>query len=315
MILQALCLPSLLRDVNNLQETHASTPEIIDSLNMRLQPCQSFWTEHVGIVSFSLDYRISLIDTSAHFNLPRFQLCKISHPHNFYAPFYVLNIYAPVSPHPVRREFYHNLALLLHTLRPQIPFENLIISGDFNYSYLRTSTLGIATALSWRTLLEQNFFNCMQFNDLQEVPTFQRSRGPTNSIQSVIDFIYMGLDIKQGLVDTSITHLSPTWSDHAILTVTTHMGSSKLKGGLWRANPAYASQRAFKHKVSAKIEDILNNASASESPQIVWDRVKTATAQMARKYGIKHTCWRTDTLRKLEKQKNRLFAASHLRKS
>ena len=85
----------------SLQETHASTPEIIESLNMRLQPCQSFWTEHVGIASFSLDYRITIIDTSTHFNSPRFQLCKISHPHNFYVPFYVLNIYAPVSPHPV----------------------------------------------------------------------------------------------------------------------------------------------------------------------------------------------------------------------
>ncbi|OBZ84624.1 hypothetical protein A0J61_07316 [Choanephora cucurbitarum] len=49
----------------------------------------------------------------------------------------------------------------------------------------------------------------------------------------------MGLDIKQGLVGTYITHLSPKWSDHAILFATAQLGSSKLKGGLWRATPAY----------------------------------------------------------------------------
>ncbi|OBZ84623.1 hypothetical protein A0J61_07317 [Choanephora cucurbitarum] len=166
----------------SLQEAHASTLVIIDSLKMCLQPCLFFQTEHVGIISFSLDYQISIIDTFTYFNSPRFQLFKISHPHNFYTPFYILNAYAPANSRPVRREFYHNLTLLLHTLRSQISFENLIISGNFNYSYLRVSILGAVIVLSWKTLFEQNFLNCTQFINLQEIPTFQRSWGPTNNI-------------------------------------------------------------------------------------------------------------------------------------
>lgn len=54
-----------------LQETHASTPSIIDSLNILLQPTQSNWTKHVGIVSFSSDYDISIIDTSSSFSSDR----------------------------------------------------------------------------------------------------------------------------------------------------------------------------------------------------------------------------------------------------
>ena len=117
------------------QETRAKTQEMINGLNIRLQPIQSFWTPRVGIVSFSLDFHITIIDTSNHFSTDRIQLCKITHPNNFYDPFYVLNIYAPVAPAPRQRDFYAKLYQLLHEFRGQISFDHLIISGDFNYSH------------------------------------------------------------------------------------------------------------------------------------------------------------------------------------
>ncbi|KAI8364596.1 Endonuclease/exonuclease/phosphatase, partial [Blakeslea trispora] len=289
------------------QETHASTPATIDNLNIRLQPTHSFWTPHVGIVSFSLDFYIDIVDTSAYFISPRFQLCKISHPLKFYDPFYILNIYAPVSPSSERREFYSKLAEMLQHLRTTIPFDNLVILGDFNYSHLRPSTLDRETSLEWRTLLDTNFFNCMCLNKLQDVPTFQRTRGPNSTVHSVIDYIYAGTTLHQSQIASPITHLAPSWSDHTILSATIQMGISKISGGLWRANPAYTRHKAFRDKVQRTITKIVCHPPEGVSPQLLWEQVKEATGNLAKKYGIKHTCWRTETLKKLEKRKNRIL--------
>ncbi|KAI9325950.1 hypothetical protein BD770DRAFT_297381, partial [Pilaira anomala] len=148
-----------------LQETHANSQTKIDTLNVQFQPSrEAFWTEHLGIMSFSLDYQITLIDTQHLYASTRYQICKVQHPHNFYAPFFILNLYAPVSPAPARREFFQQLTHIIDQLQQQsaINMEKLIICGDFNYSHLRTSTIASSSAEDWRLLLSHHFYNSMQ---------------------------------------------------------------------------------------------------------------------------------------------------------
>lgn len=74
------CLHLQKYDIICFQESHVSTPDLIQSLNMHFQPKVTHWTQHVGILSFSNNFQNAMIDTSCTFASPRFQLCKIEHP-------------------------------------------------------------------------------------------------------------------------------------------------------------------------------------------------------------------------------------------
>lgn len=67
------------------------------------------WTDYCGMASFSTDFVISQIDTTDVFSTDRFLFCKVEHPHQFYDPFYVLNLYAPAGSNPDRRDFFDNI--------------------------------------------------------------------------------------------------------------------------------------------------------------------------------------------------------------
>lgn len=157
-----------------LQETHASTPSIIDSFNILFQPTQSSWTKHVGIISFSAEYDINIIDTSLSFASDRFQLCRVEHPQQLYEPFFILNIYAPANSATERHQFFQHLTIMLQEYRTTISFDRLIISGDFNYSILKPSLLNTSTSPLWIALLEANFHNAMKIGNLEEIHSFQR---------------------------------------------------------------------------------------------------------------------------------------------
>lgn len=94
-----------------LQESHADSDTKITSLNMQFQSVQAHWTKHLGIMSFSADFQVNLIETQHLYNSNRYQLCQVSHPHNFYDKFYILNLYAPASSTRERREFFHQLSV------------------------------------------------------------------------------------------------------------------------------------------------------------------------------------------------------------
>lgn len=74
-------------DIMSLQETHAS-PSSRTSLDMQFQAQQSFWTYHCGIVSFSSEFALTLIDGSPLYASDHYLLCKVEHPHQFYEPFF-----------------------------------------------------------------------------------------------------------------------------------------------------------------------------------------------------------------------------------
>ncbi|KAG1531701.1 hypothetical protein G6F51_013414 [Rhizopus arrhizus] len=107
-------------DILCFQETHASTPELIQSLDIYFQAKESHWTPHVGILSFNSNFYITTIDTSATFISTRFQLCKVEHPQHFYDPFYILNIYAPAHSNKERREFFDKLTVMLYAMQEHI---------------------------------------------------------------------------------------------------------------------------------------------------------------------------------------------------
>ncbi|KAI9361881.1 hypothetical protein BD770DRAFT_308904, partial [Pilaira anomala] len=120
----------------SIQETHA-TPSTISTLDTQFQAQQTFWTYYCGIISFSPDYILTPINTNNYYSSDRFILCKVHHPHQFYEPFYIMNIYAPADSNVNRRSFFEALSDLLYNLRDTITWDNLIISGDFNYDMAR----------------------------------------------------------------------------------------------------------------------------------------------------------------------------------
>ncbi|KAI9252234.1 hypothetical protein EDC94DRAFT_281342 [Helicostylum pulchrum] len=106
-----------------------------------------------------------------------------------------------------------------------ISFHRLIISGDFNYDYdwdILCNNRSFKTSTDWVSFLLKFFYNCMSFNDLDSVTTFQRNV----SIRSVIDYIYAGNDLQSLITDANIEHIKPQWSDHALLSVKLSLSDS-----------------------------------------------------------------------------------------
>lgn len=219
-------------DIMALQETHA-IPSSQESLDSMFQAQQTIWTPHCGIVSFSADYILTAVDTSAYFTSERFILCKVEHPHQFYEPFYILNVYAPASSNNERRVFFENVYNMLLDLTDSVPTGRLIISGDFNYDYHRDIVPGTGrykTHDMWVFYLDAYFYNCLHLNDLHQVPTFQRN----TAIHSCIDYVFAGDQIQHCLEESSLSYLQPNWSDHALLHCTFTLGTSKQGPGLFR---------------------------------------------------------------------------------
>ncbi|KAI9346715.1 hypothetical protein BD770DRAFT_328092, partial [Pilaira anomala] len=264
------------------QETRARSPEIIHSLNIHFQPQCSHWTKHVGIVSLSPNYQVTIINTDHVYANDRFQLCRIDHPQQFYESFYVLNIYAPANNDQIRKDFFGKLTNMLYDQHDTINFNRLIISGDFNYSLLRNRRLTSSTSSDWLALLDTYFYNTMQMNDFTEIPTFQRTNNGS-MIASVIDYIYVGQLLYTQLKDTNISRLNAAWSDHSILDITFVAGTSPTGPGLWRANPTYANHRALQLLITKKIFNLMKYFQKVDTiltPAEKWDRVKASTKKV-----------------------------------
>ena len=295
-------------DILSLQETHA-TPSTIPSMDTQFQAQQTFWTYYCGIVSFSTNYILTQIHTDHIFTSDRFLLCKVHHPHNFYETFYILNVYAPADSNGARRSFFGSMVTLLYELNDIITWNNLIISGDFNYDLARDidSKRGLfKTSTAWTSLLENFFFNSMIHNSMNNIPTFQR----TASITSTIDYIYLGGIIKSRLIDNSVHYIQSQWSDHAILHVALDLGPSKLGPGLFRGNPSYASNPQFKAQLQQKLSELLHQTEKdliTMNAQVLWEEVKKVTQKWIKLFGIKHVSWRKSALKQLERKRNRFL--------
>ncbi|CAO3629834.1 unnamed protein product [Mucor hiemalis] len=295
-------------DIICFQESHASNSEIVTSLDLHFQANQTLWTKHVGIVSFSDNYRIIPFNTSSSYADDRLQLCKIEHSQNFYVPFFILNLYAPAGSGHLRREFFHKVTTMLEDIRDTIDLTRLIISGDFNYSLQRASTLTTNTSADWLTLLELYFYNTMTFNELTDIPTFQRSnRGSTTN--SVIDYIYIGHGLQNYLRDTGIHKLNSSWSDHSLLHIDIKIGNSPTGPGLWRANPIYVTHPELQQLIADKVQHLFQEFRHSSplSSTDKWDRIKVGVKKVIRNYGYQYVNWRQQTIKHLEQKRNRIL--------
>jgi endonuclease/exonuclease/phosphatase family metal-dependent hydrolase len=294
-------------DILSLQETRASD-STIPSFNLQLQAIQTFWTYYCGIISFSPNHVLTLIDTDEIYTFDRFILCKVNHPHDFYEPYFILNLYIPANSNVERRKFFDSVCSMLLQLdsNDTISLSRLIISGDFNYDYGRDILCHnrlYKTSSDWIALLLDSFYNCMSFTDMEELPTFQRNV----TTQSVIDYVYSGIDLQYLVTESTIEHIQPCWSDHALLAVKLTLGDFRLGPGLWRGNPAYAKNTTFRQLLEKKLLGVMDRMSPDLSPQLQWEAVKQSTKQVIKSFGIKHVSWRKLTLRKLEKKRNRLL--------
>ncbi|KAI9365685.1 hypothetical protein BD770DRAFT_312795, partial [Pilaira anomala] len=295
----------LQHDIICFQETYAKTPELIDSLNIHFQPQDAIWNKHLGIVSFSSSFQLSLMDTSSYYESDRFQLCKVEHPQQFYTPFYILNIYATANGNPDRQKFFDHITSMLYAMNEQLSLDRLIIAGDFNCSILRTQTLSSSTSTEWLNFIDLYFYDNMITNDLDEAPTFQRPHGET-VINSVIDYIYVGLALRHQFTVATIEKLLPSWSDHSVLKINLCVCKSPTGPGLWRGNPLYESHKALIEHMIIKIRKVLRYCS-SQQPAKPWDKIKIATKKRIREYSYEYVDWRKKTIRQLERKRNHIL--------
>lgn len=58
-------------------------------------------------------------------------------------------------------------------------------------------------------------------NELDQAPTFERR---SRSLQSTINFIFVGKGLSTLLVDTALISVNPQWTDHCLLSATFDLG-------------------------------------------------------------------------------------------
>ncbi|KAG1049317.1 hypothetical protein G6F43_008350 [Rhizopus delemar] len=231
-----------------LQETHI--PDTTRSLtNTRFQARHSIWTYHCGIVSFNPSFILSDNMIPEH---DRMILTKVTHPSHAFAPFFILVLYVPASSGRQRQQFFDQAFELLHTQDLDINFDLLLITGDFNYSYTRSS-LSSQTSLQWVSFLEDHSYNTVKKDDLHKLPTFRRNE----STFSTIDYIFISQAWCSAVMASNLHKLNASWTDHSMLSVTCCVGTAPSGPGLWRGNLILARKSAFQQCLQEHLADIL----------------------------------------------------------
>ncbi|KAI9491283.1 hypothetical protein BDB00DRAFT_874514 [Zychaea mexicana] len=150
--LQDTCLPTIIPD---------------PILHSQLHNYDSIWSPYCGLISFTPYIRfepfISLRDG-------RELWAKVVHSNHDFAPFYILNIYAP-TPRGERL---------------------CIVLGDFNHSYDRVHSSYASAPTEWRAFLGEHIINMMTPDDPRQryIPTFQSS-----TASSAIDYVFMSISL------------------------------------------------------------------------------------------------------------------------
>ncbi|KAG1137120.1 hypothetical protein G6F37_011489 [Rhizopus arrhizus] len=119
--------------------------------------------------------------------------------------------------------------------------------------------------------------------------------------------LYVGESLQHALTESSLEYLDPSWSDHSILHGQFDLGASLHGPGMFRGNPAYASNPQFQQHLSTLIDKLLTTLSIDATPQEQWEQVKTTTTKAIKSFGVKYVCWRKTTLKHLQRKRNRLL--------
>jgi hypothetical protein len=110
-------------------------------------------------------------------------------------------------------------------------------------------------------------------NDLATLSTFTRN----SEISSCIDYIYAGESLQHALTESSLEYLDPSWSDHSLLHGQFDLGASLHGPGMFRGNPAYASNPKFQQHLNTAIDKLLTSMPVDATTQEQWGRVKITT--------------------------------------
>ncbi|ORZ07448.1 Endonuclease/exonuclease/phosphatase, partial [Absidia repens] len=232
-------LYSLSLSILAIQESHA-TPSNAILLNRHFPNRQTLWTSSCGLISFSPDYHLTLINFMED---PRILAASVSHPSNMFPPFQILVLYAPASSPTLRRTFFHTLTTALQSPDCPLTLDNLIILGDFNFSLIRPNRT-LSGLDDWLSFLSHHCLNCLHIKGENHLlPTFCRP----NITPTTIDHIFASHSLASTVIASSVEFLSSTWTDHALLTTTFNIQSRYPIGpGTWRANPLFLHHSLFK---------------------------------------------------------------------
>ncbi|KAG1452697.1 hypothetical protein G6F46_009351 [Rhizopus delemar] len=230
---------------------------------------------------------------------------KVSHINGQIALFHILVVYAPISSPHDRQEFFDTL-LTFQQLSPYDPgscVDRMIIAGDFNYT-LKSQALSSRSSVPSRGLhfLQYHFKNVMMDLGSLDTPTFRLD----SSTQSIIDYIYVSLDLSINFVETDVEFINSTWTDHALLQMTLKTDFQFNTGpGIWRANPIYADIKEYCQQLANMLTALYNQEieNSSLTPQDLWDLVKCRVQIFTRQFGRKRVDWRKQQIAALQKKK------------
>ncbi|KAI9325706.1 hypothetical protein BD770DRAFT_309738, partial [Pilaira anomala] len=304
-------------DLFTLQETHASSPEIISSLNMKFQSTAHIWTKHCGIISLNTSLSIEPLFTSTDERLIH---CRVSHINHLFPPFELVTIYAPSQP-TARSEFYSTLLSLPlftryldHTISDHPP---LIITGDFNYnsSRIRPPSTSPQSPINhqrnWHSFINNYFTECTHPSLDHPQPTFRRG---TSS--STIDYIYSCHSLSASLTTSKIDYLNSQWTDHALLSSTFKFGSDRHGPGLWKGNPNLTKNPFFIIAFNDSIAKFHTTHLPAYDPLMLKDHLerhlKLEIKRLMKSFSRHIASWRHKQLNKLHRKRERLMHPSSI---
>ncbi|KAI9345974.1 hypothetical protein BD770DRAFT_328348 [Pilaira anomala] len=287
-------------DIVCVQESHTSNDIIINTINTQFQSTSTLWTAQCGIVSLNKDIILTPLDTNSTTD-DRILFTQVTHSQHYFAPFFILNLYAPSNNGRVKTTFFQNLSEHPFLTNPDI-VSRLFILGDFNYSYSRQNQMRYIPD-SWLTFLHSNFTDCLTSPYQNPIPSFHRNA----STQSTIDYIYAAQSLHPNTSQGSITHISSSWSDHNILSLDYCVGQRPTGRGVWRFNPLLLKNEKFCSELTNKLHDLHPQLSSYGDIHHQWDQVKQVTKKMAKSFSGKYISWRAKRLKKLQSERNTIL--------
>lgn len=148
----------------------------------------------------------------------------------------------------------------------------------------------------WHNIRNKLFCNFL--GHLANIPTFRR-----NQQSSHIEYMFGSIELYQQLTNTKIEYVSPTSTDHALLSATLSWASSTTGKGIWRANPALASSPIFLDSMHQRLSKLCASFTTQTTLQEQWDQIKTTIAKTARSYGRKHVAYQKQQLAALQEKR------------
>ncbi|KAG2192540.1 hypothetical protein INT47_011653, partial [Mucor saturninus] len=202
---------SLKYDLISFQEVRTKDSNILDSLNMELQAKDSIWTQHVGIVNFNPNIRITPIFIT---HTKHAVFVQVHHINHHLEPIFLLNLYAPSQPSP-KKQFYNDIIELpLFKDETDIAYftkySNFMITGDFNYhhytSYRSSNSPSPHPIISWKQIISQHLYDCINSDDSGKFTHNHR-------------LYFASLTIKASITTSGVNFINTDWTDHALLSI------------------------------------------------------------------------------------------------